>query len=372
MLPLLRLLADDLTGALDSAATFGSLSAPLPVRWRPEDAGRTGDLAFDTGTREAPSPIAARIVRRVAGSFFREPCTLAFKKIDSLLRGSEADELDALLAVRPFRRCVVAPAFPAQRRATRGGRQGVVGLDGSFQPVATDLRARLEALGRPVHTGAEGKPLASGITIFDANTDRDLDAIVDRHEEDVLWVGSAGLASALARRWTSPAPANSFPALPGPLLGLFGTDHEVMLRQLDAVASHRLELTDAQHAPAVARHLAERGAVFVSAALPPALSRAEAAERIASMFGALALRLDAPGTLVAAGGETLRALCDALGARGLDVCGELLPGIAYSRMAGGRWNGTGTVSKSGAFGTPDFLEHLLSRVSAPPVGALQT
>ena len=41
----LRLLADDLTGALDSAAGFGSSSTPVPVRWQPP-AVATGSLAL--------------------------------------------------------------------------------------------------------------------------------------------------------------------------------------------------------------------------------------------------------------------------------------------------------------------------------------
>jgi uncharacterized protein YgbK (DUF1537 family) len=55
------------------------------------------------------------------------------------------------------------------------------------------------------------------------------------------------------------------------------------------------------------------------------------------------------------------ALCLALGARGLQVEGEVLPGLPASRFMGGGWDGVRVVSKSGGFGDPDLLRRLLTR-----------
>ena len=55
-----------------------------------------------------------------------------------------------------------------------------------------------------------------------------------------------------------------------------------------------------------------------------------------------------------AGGETLRALCDGLGAQGLLAAGLVTPGVPRSRLLGGAWDGLAVISKSGAFG-PDAL-----------------
>jgi len=46
----LRIVADDLTGALDTAAPFAAAGGPLPVRWNP--AAQGGSYALDTETRE--------------------------------------------------------------------------------------------------------------------------------------------------------------------------------------------------------------------------------------------------------------------------------------------------------------------------------
>ncbi|MBV9251523.1 MAG: hypothetical protein JO227_20025, partial [Acetobacteraceae bacterium] len=82
----LRLLADDLTGALDTAAQFVPLTGPVPVVW--SDPGLRGSLAIDSGTREAEEKAAQAIARELARLL--SGADIAFKKIDSLLRGNVA------------------------------------------------------------------------------------------------------------------------------------------------------------------------------------------------------------------------------------------------------------------------------------------
>jgi uncharacterized protein YgbK (DUF1537 family) len=70
--------------------------------------------------------------------------------------------------------------------------------------------------------------------------------------------------------------------------------------------------------------------------------------------------IEKAGTLVIAGGETLRRLCASLGVVGLEVDGEVVPGVPTSILRGGAWNGQRVVSKSGAFGDAGFLARLLA------------
>ena len=83
--------------------------------------------------------------------------------------------------------------------------------------------------------------------------------------------------------------------------------------------------------------------------------RAKAAEAIAEAFARLLDGCPRPGCLFVTGGETLRAVATALGAGSLAVEGALEPGLPFSRLVGGRFDGTLVVSKSGAFGGPDLL-----------------
>jgi uncharacterized protein YgbK (DUF1537 family) len=93
--------------------------------------------------------------------------------------------------------------------------------------------------------------------------------------------------------------------------------------------------------------------------LAPGLSRGEAAVRIAAAIASLTVALDPPGTLIVAGGETLKALCLALGAHALRVTGRIVPGVPRSTLQGGRWPGLEVISKSGAFGGADLWRALL-------------
>lgn len=354
----LRLIADDLTGALDSAAELTGLCGPVPLRWMP--AGTVaGSLAFDSGTREASRDVAVQRIRALAPAL--RGADIAFKKIDSLLRGHVAAELAACMESGYWRHVVMAPAFPAQGRLTRDGRAVVRQADGSCATIATDLPALLEAERLQPRRGDPSQPLPAGLTLFDAEDEADLARIVDVARQargPVLWCGSGGLARALAG--TATAAASN--GLAGPVLGLFGSDQAVTARQVAACGDCAIEVPDggAASAARVARVVESEGAAMVRVALPDGIGRAEAARRIAAVMAGLVRRLPPPGTLIAAGGETLRAICDALGASGLDAVGIVQPGVPRSVMRGGAWDGVPVVSKSGAFGGDALWRDLLA------------
>ncbi len=105
--------------------------------------------------------------------------------------------------------------------------------------------------------------------------------------------------------------------------------------------------------------LHENGVALASFDLPTGLTRDAAAECIRFGMESLLRERNPPGTLLAAGGETLRGICQALGAHSLEVQGRIVPGLPRSRLCGGAWDGVAVVSKSGAFGPPNLLRDLL-------------
>ncbi|MDO9711708.1 four-carbon acid sugar kinase family protein [Paracraurococcus lichenis] len=355
--PVLRLLADDLTGALDTAAEFSALCGPVPVRW--DAAPAEGSLALSSDTREAPREAAIAAVRALAPAL--AGAGIAYRKLDSLLRGNVATELAACWASGAWRHAIIAPAFPAQRRIARGGQALAGTAEGGWAPIPMPAWA---AEGLEVRPGRPDAPLPPGIAWFDAETDADLARIAAlgrAAQGPVLWCGSGGLARALA------GTAGVVPetALRPPVLGLFGSDQAATARQLAACGEAWLPLAEAAEAPRVARHLDGVGAALVSLALPAGLPRDTAAARIAAEFAALLRALPRPGTLVVAGGETLRAVCAALGAQGLLATGLVRPGVPRSRLQGGAWDGLPVVSKSGAFGDAALWRDLLAANHLP-------
>lgn len=345
----IRLLADDLTGALDAMAEFATAAGPLHAYWH-EGAPCTlpPSAALDTGTREADINEARR---RVAGlAPMLAAGDIAFKKVDSLIRGHTLAELQA---VPGFDRCVFAPAFPGQGRITRGGFQHVQ-ANRAWRPVGPDLVQSLNA-----RRGTPGETPGPGITVFDAETDAALDAIVaGAGTRRMLWCGTAGLAGALARA-LSGAEAVCSPILPSPVLGLFGSDQPATLAQLRDCAPHWLHLAETMPHEVATR--LRQGLALVSIDLPLNLPRDAAALRIGRALHRIAADLPRPGTLLVAGGETLRGLCLALGASSLELQGRILPGLPRAVLRGGAWDGVTVVSKSGAFGPPSLLRDLLAR-----------
>jgi uncharacterized protein YgbK (DUF1537 family) len=354
----LRLIADDLTGALDTAAAFVGVTGPVPVFW----SGRLPDpipqsAAFDCASRECDRDEAASRHTDLAGGLVLGD--IAFKKIDSLLRGHAVAEIAALMRSGGWTHAVLAPAFPYQGRITRHGRQYRSEGD-SWVPVCGDLVTSLLAEGVAAQLG---DPSIPGVTVMNAESDAALDAIVReclRCQSNTLWCGSAGLADALVRVLQPGAGLAASP-IRKPVLGIFGSDQDVTARQLDLCAGVTVQIgSDIEAGIAdIASHLAEHGAAMVRFDLPQNTSRAEAAETIRDRLVALLPRLSPPGTLVVAGGETLREICDLVGASHLQVTDALEPGVPRSTLHGGAWDGVDIISKSGAFGGPHWLRDLL-------------
>lgn len=361
----LRLLADDLTGALDTSAELVGAFGPLDIYWSLDEApAGEASFAFDSGSRELDAVRAAASVRRLTPLLCG--AAIAFKKMDSLLRGPWAVEIAACLQAGSWDACIVAPAFVHQGRRTRAGQQYALGADGNWNAVGGNLveelrRQNLET--RSVDLKADPNvDLQPGVNVFDAETDQDLDRVVEigrRHAGKVLWCGAGGLTAALARGTQASVPRS----LKAPVLGVFGSDHPATEAQLEAcedlVIRTAQGFLDVDH---IKRRLGE-GVALVRLTPPGAKSRTQAAQHFAEEIVRLSQSIAKPATLIIAGGETLKAQCVAVEARALRVFGRLEPGVPKSVIQGGSWAGVDVISKSGAFGPPGLWRNLLSENS---------
>jgi uncharacterized protein YgbK (DUF1537 family) len=357
----LRLIADDLAGALDTSAQFAGNGRAIRVFLDgrlPEEV--QGDVAIDAATRDRDGPFAAERASRMAAHLFPGAAILSYKKVDSWLRGNPGLELAATLRAAPARHCIIAPAFPVHGRVTRGGRQYLLG-DGARKPVGEDLRAVLTSLGIEVNLRGPGDAVPEGVSLWDAETDLELGIIAGSGSglPGVLWCGSGGLAAAIAGSKSRPGRS-----IRAPMLGVFGSDHPVTEAQLAAFGGRMLMTEDGgSEAPAVAARLREAGVCFVGFRLPAGASRPDAAGRIARGIAGLVPRIPPPKSLLVTGGETALSVCLSVGADHLEVEGALAQGIPVSRIVGGIWDGVQMVSKSGAFGDEMLLLRLVSLLS---------
>ena len=115
----IRILADDLTGALDSAAAFDG-EIPVFIDCPPKDVDTGISVSVvATPTRDVPSEELSTHLQPVLA--WLKSGDIAFKKVDSLLRGNTFAEVAWLINAGGFASTVFAPAFPAQGRVTVSG-----------------------------------------------------------------------------------------------------------------------------------------------------------------------------------------------------------------------------------------------------------
>ena len=352
----LRLLADDLTGALDSAARFVPLVGPVPVSGASDDAAANGG----DRCRHARSGRGRGRTRR--WNDWRRCC----KAPTSPSRRSTA--CCAAMSPSNSRPACGTSTIACWRRHSRS-RAASRAAAGNSRATATagattgvDLPAALRACGLSVHgarCGNRRRPRRDRRRRPSAPRAR---AVV-RHR----WVGRR--AGGQPRR-----------AVPHVAAALPGADRVRPQRVRRPACGHRqtpaphhrgrLAPARSRQQPSAARSIRRRspryaarcktGAAAVCVALPEGTPRAQAIQSIGACFVALLAEIARPGTLVVAGGETLRRLCDALGVVRLEVDGEVVPGVPTSILRGGDWDGQRIVSKSGAFGDTGFLARLMT------------
>ena len=424
--PYLGIVADDLTGAMDTAGPLAGrgLSTLVALGIEGLDGGRHDVLCYNTQTRNASSGDARQAVRMATRRLVRRGVRRLYKKIDSTLRGQVGPEVLAMLEESGTPSAFVAPAFPALGRSVRDGVLYVGGVplersDEGNDPLSvpesssvvellerqTGRRAGLVSLA-DVERGDEaierrvGILLADGcsLVVFDAvdqDQMRSIEELLAHEHPDGLLVGSGGLATAIADRIAA-EPGAGVPALPpvqpGVNLVISGSLNPATAGQLDRLAqglgTRRVAMRAAEVLASDATGAAELGRIAheVAAAIgtgddvalewvrpgptgptPHSDGMSERSRRLNPALEALAPRLLRSGPvsgLVLVGGDTAHSVLAGLGAGGVALYGELLPGVPIGRVVGGDADGVTLVTKAGGFGAEDALVEVIERLRA--------
>lgn len=410
-------IADDFTGAGDSAIQFGERGKPVrlifdPARVRSYARGAAA-LVVNTDTRFDEPEAAYERVRGMTRDLKANGIVNFYKKIDSTLRGNPAAEIAAVMDAAAYRFAIVAPSAPRNCRTVVDGvclvnGTPVSGKDSARDPFTPVSDARVAALFEArfpgavreigletVRSGADGLraavdgALAGGarILVADAQTLEDLGAIAGLSSmAGALFVGSSGLAEALAATRRAAPAVLSLPAVDrGRALFVIGSVTPTSAVQCAALlqSGGAVELV-VDAAAACADRAGERKRLIALARSAPGdralllrtsgldtpgaavLADKDAGAAISRFLGELVpqlLRIRGAEFLFASGGDTAARIAVALGAREIDFSAELLPGLPFGSFRLGLLRRRlYFVSKSGGFGQPTAMADALALV----------
>lgn len=419
----LVIIADDFTGALDTAVQFSKNSVDTAVvLYRDLKFERLDDgaqvIVVDTESRHVSRQEAEARVRAVSVQARWHGATCFYKKTDSVLRGNVGSELNALMDGADSEEIMFIPAYPDAKRTTVDGVQLVDGV-----PVAQTGFAR-DPLD-PVHhsfipdalrsqadfcielVGREG-PLPPGrgktVYVFDAQDNGDLLRIALRlRKEGRLRVtaGCAGFANTLLEvldlaRNGKPAETPDYRNM----LAVCGSINELSVRQARYAGEHgfcgvtlspRQKLEADYFDTEEGELLTDRIAGLLKAGRNVVIKTVDAAgdekecrtcaeamgvaggsvpfliTRNMAKFVARIAAKKRPDTLTVFGGDTTVGIAEALGFDAVLPKAEILTGVVLSQTLGAE-RSVNLVTKSGGFGDEDVLVRIHDRLSAMSAG----
>lgn len=122
----LVIIADDLTGALDTGVQFSkknmSTIVTTDLNFNFEDICKEADvLVIDTESRHIPADEAKERVKSVLSKFNKEEIKFFYKKTDSTLRGNLGSEIEGFMEGLNINEVSFIPAFPSGKRTVKDG-----------------------------------------------------------------------------------------------------------------------------------------------------------------------------------------------------------------------------------------------------------
>lgn len=399
------IMADDLTGTLDTAAQFAARGVSAEILQLPLsdqlDHCQSDVAVVNTQTRHLSSSDAYQRIYQISKVLFEIGVPLVFKKTDSALRGHVGAELAAMSDACGGKRIRFFPAYPQLGRTTMGGVQYIHGVPLDQSAFAEDkldpmkcsnvcqiLRQETDLPCGVVGVQDEQIPESAKILVFDSETEQQMQRQVDRFLNldppgPCLMAGCAGLAKILSGKIPCDRKQTSI-NLGEHLFVLCGTNHPVSQKQIRYAVQNGFqrvgfsigELTDPAHKDTFqnkvqkVRGLCKAQENIVVDILQESAPRKEQdpgdlSQRIVTGLSAVLIQCRdvlSGHTLFLVGGDTLSSYMEHCGCRKISILDEILPGTPISTFSfdeGQQY----IISKSGGYGEEDVFLQCLNILS---------
>ena len=398
----LVVLADDFTGALDTGIQFGKLGINTVVTQQIDGcmctAGDCEVLVINTESRHLTKEKAGQKLCEISETIKKAGVPFLYKKIDSTLRGNIGAELYGCMKGMKAEQVMLAPAYPENKRYTRGGLQYIdktplsetTFAQDPFNPVISSRISEIihSQCAIPVYevpvTGLAHLDLeAEGIYVFDAGSQRDMEKIagqLNAFSHLSVFSGCAGFAAFLPSLLEMKIQETKALKIPRPLLLMCGSICPVSARQLEKAKAlgiplfklwDYLELSEygyqglnrlLRDMESQAGHTMILASSDVESKSPFRPERSAERARIADRLGYITKRAAETfgyKDLAVFGGDTLLAVLNHLKLSELRPVEEIEPGVVLSETGGYR-----VISKAGGLGREDVVERMLAYTGA--------
>lgn len=402
----LLILADDLTGALDTGVQIAQLRVNTQVQMYTDPgmlrSAEDGEvLVIDTESRHLLPEQAADLVSGLVRSAAALGIPYLYKKTDSVLRGNVGAELMAAARAAGVRPLPFVPAWPENGRTTKDGIHYVDGVPVDQTSFASDVldpirSSRIDEIlastapcrSCVVETGSSVWPDDADVLIFDSQTGGQIDQIAaELYQRGMvrLTAGCARLLQSLAPHIAQELPPRAAaPACfggPGRTLLVCGSLSPVSLAQA-SYARRKLgylpvtpdgipESQEAVQIPSGERLLLRstqaetREEVQRYLESVPSSRRAElaryTAERMADRVQEITDRAGVD-TLIIFGGDTLAAIMRRMGIQSLRPVAQPAKGVVLCKVDY-QGRSLSVVTKAGGFGGENLVETIQSALT---------
>lgn len=410
----LVIIADDLTGALDTGVQFSENKLSVVVTTKididfQKEFFDMDVIVIDTESRHISSSEAGKKIKKILSNLPKENVEFFFKKLDSTLRGNIGSELEAFIDGLNIKKLAFMPAFPLGKRTVKNGILYVNGkkiedtvfskdiLNPIKKSLISDIIAEQTDIFCEVSTKENfdiNKEIDKKIMIFDSSNIDDLEAIAQKLEVKKLLhytAGNTGFASVLKNYIPSKNFKKTIKIIDKRILFVCGSVNKISLEQcafakrsnyiskvlnFSDIVSENYEQKDSfkevKNFTVTKLHENEKILIQTSDGINTLeiakeyteknnISMEEITENIAKNTGKLIseiLKEEQIENLVIFGGDTLIGILENLNYKYLMPIGEIVPGIVFARVFTKDNKTYQIITKAGGFGEENIIEEI--------------
>lgn len=413
----LAVIADDLTGANDTALQFAKRNIKSSVEinfMKMEDVEDKEVIVVDTDSRDLDKELSYKKVKDICEKISKYDIKCIYKKVDSTLRGNLGAEIKAVDDVFNPDIVIIAPAYPANQRITIGGYHLLEGKPIELTEIANAPKTPVKKSYLPAVLGEQ---VDEEIAIVDFKLLRQRTDIISKkiveflqekkrwivcdiiEEENfitlmdavssyknILWVGSAGLAEYLPYFYKWKGNKELFmKKRKGSVLVCAGsvshiTQNQVRTllnqRKINLVKINMVRLLEDKNSELIEKSqiinqlIREQKNILLATAQSDDeveqaveigkkynLSRKEISEKIATIMAELikSIEVNSLSGMILTGGDMAVHICRAIGVNSIKIISEIDSGVPLGYIESDNLEKLFIVTKAGAFGKPDVF-----------------